>query len=306
VADEAQYLEILSMNLDHFIETYFEIQVDHMKKKDKDSNKKIIPKLSTIILVVLFLAFIAPESSKLVSLCSAIGFACPSIFTAMKPGPFSFTCYAANSGHVIAIDPGHQAKGNSEKEPIGPGASKTKAKVATGTCGVATKTPESELCLSLGLKLQAELISRGYTVVMTRTTNDVNISNSERAKVANEACADAFIRIHANGSENHSVSGATALCQTKNNPYNGALADSSYSLSKSVLDCLVDQTKCKKLSIQQTDTMSGINWCTVPVTIIEVGFMSNPTEDRLMETDDYQNNIAIGIANGIDAYIMGQ
>ncbi len=205
--------------------------------------------------------------------------------------------------HIIAIDPGHQAKGDSHKEPIGPGSQVTKAKVATGTCGVATKIPESELCLALGLKLQAELEKRGYTVVMTRTTNDVNISNSERAEIANAANAEAFIRIHANGSSNPSVHGAMTLCQTSKNPYNGSLADASYSLSSHVLDCMVEETKCKKLSIQQTDTMSGINWCNVPVTIIEVGFMSNASEDKLMSTDDYQESIVTGIANGIDEFI---
>lgn len=204
----------------------------------------------------------------------------------------------------IVIDAGHQQTADYGTEPLGPGSTEMKTRVAAGTSGVTTGTPEYELNLAVSLLLEQELQSRGYEVVMTRTENDVSISNAERATIANDCHADAFIRVHANGSESRAASGIMTICMTPQNPYNGALYEKSYALS----DCILTQLGValgkpeSQQTLWQTDTMTGINYSQVPVTIVEMGFMTNPDEDAAMATDEYRKKIASGIADGVDAY----
>lgn len=203
---------------------------------------------------------------------------------------------------VVVIDPGHQLRGDSTKEPNGPGSSTMKARVTSGATGVATKVAEYVMNLNVSLKLKTELENRGYTVYMTRSTHDVNISNKERAEYATSVGADIAVRIHGNGSANASVHGAESYAPSAKNPYVSHLSKASISLSRCIVDAYCEATGFKNRGVFTSDTMTGINWSTVPVTIIELGYMSNAEEDRKMQDETMQNNMVQGIANGIDAY----
>lgn len=205
---------------------------------------------------------------------------------------------------VIVIDAGHQTRGMSATEPNGPGSKVRKAKVTGGTSGCSTHLPEYKLNLQVAKKLQKELKARGYKVVMVRTRNNVTISNVQRAKIANKNKADAFIRIHANSAGSSSVSGALTIAPTNSNRYlNKKNRTASQKLSKKVLSAFCKATGAKNRGVMYTDTMTGINWCTVPVTIVEMGFMSNPAEDRKMARTSYQKKMVKGIADGIDNFL---
>lgn len=206
------------------------------------------------------------------------------------------------SGKVIVIDPGHQAQGDSGQEPVGPGASETKARVSDGTAGVVSGVSESEVNLAVGLKLRDLLSSQGVTVIMCRDTQDIDISNSERASIANEAHADLFVRLHCDGVDDSSVSGALMLVPGENE-WTGPIVERSARAGQLVQNAIIGETGANDRGIVERTDLSGFNWCEVPTILPEMGCMSNPTEDEKLTSDSYQQELAQGICNGIMAYL---
>ena len=221
--------------------------------------------------------------------------------TTFASGVTSTTNWLADK--VIAIDPGHQAHANGALEPIGPGSARKKAKVSSGTSSVLTGIPESEVALAVGLKLQDALEARGIEVVMTRTTQDVDISNMARAKLENEAGADLTVRLHANGSGDRSVHGLFTLYPASIEGWTDDIAAASKRAATIAQRELIAATGAQDRGLQERSDLTGFNWSDVPVILVEMGFMSNPTEDKQLRTPAYQDKIVQGLVLAIVEFL---
>jgi N-acetylmuramoyl-L-alanine amidase len=205
--------------------------------------------------------------------------------------------------YVVVIDPGHQAKADYDQEPVGPGSSKTKAKVSSGTRSVNTGSPESKLVLAVSLKLRDSLEAQGIRVLMTRTTQDVDISNVERAQIANKAGADLFVRIHADGVADTSIHGILMLYPATIAGWTDDIAVESKRAARLALDELIATTGSHNRGLSARSDLSGFNWSDVPVILPEIGLMSNAAEDKLLATDAYQDKIVQGLTKAILKYL---
>ena len=104
------------------------------------------------------------------------------------------------------------------------------------------------------------------------------------------------------GVDSASASGASVLVPGSSNPYIPELAGSSSQLGSCIINSYCAATGMKNRGVVGSDNMTGINWSTNPVALLELGFMTNPTDDANMQDDTYQQLMVRGIADGIDAY----
>jgi N-acetylmuramoyl-L-alanine amidase len=223
------------------------------------------------------------------------------VTTTSAPKPSATTSGATRK--IVVIDPGHQARGDTTLEPIGPGSTEKKAKVSDGTSGVVTGIPESELALVVGLKLRDALQAHGLKVVMTRTTQDVKLSNIQRAQIANDADADLFVRVHADGSDNPAVAGIHVLYPVSIEGWTDDIAAASKEAASLAQRELIAATGAKDRGIDARGDMTGFNWSDVPAIIPEIGFMTNAAEDRLLATSAYQDKIVQGLTRAILSFL---
>lgn len=200
----------------------------------------------------------------------------------------------ALDGIKIGIDPGHQAHGNRDQEAIAPDNPQTKDKVTSGAVGVSTNIPEYETNLEISLLLKSKLEAEGATVYMTRETHDVDISNQERAKMMNDYCVDLVLRIHCDSSTNPDAHGIGLYVSESN-----AIADQSRQYAEIIQPILCEAVDAENNGITQNDNYTGQNWSEVPCMMIECGYLSNPEEDQLLNSPDYQEQLADGICQGI-------
>ncbi|MCU7674137.1 MULTISPECIES: N-acetylmuramoyl-L-alanine amidase [Bacillus cereus group] len=203
---------------------------------------------------------------------------------------------------LVVIDPGHQQKANLNLEPIGPGAATQKYKVTDGTTGVVTKKREAVLVLEMAFVLKEKLEAKGIQVLMTRTSQDVDISNKERATFANDHKANLFLRLHADGSENPNQSGFAVLTSAEGSPYTKEIYAESLQISQTIVNKMRENQQVKVNGIKFRDDLSGFNWAKVPGVLLELGFMSNHEEDKKLSDPQYVNSLLQSVTDSVDEY----
>lgn len=204
---------------------------------------------------------------------------------------------------LVMLDPGHQRHGNNEPEAVGPNTREMKPKVSSGTVGVRTKKPEYVLNLEVSQLVKAELVKRGIEVAMTRESHEVNISNKQRAEMANEAGATLAVRIHADGDSSPKTIGFSVLYPSAASAALKPIAAESRQAAGFIAEHLKAATGTAGRGLSARSDLSGFNWSKVPVVLVELGFMTNPEEDERLSEAEYQQKLATGIADGIERFL---
>lgn len=241
---------------------------------------------------------------KKICIISIFIFVCINIFgfcNVLAIEPSEETNEGANNNFIICIDPGHQGKGDNRGEPVAPGSGNKKARVSSGTAGVATKRAEHIVNLEASMILKELLINKGYKVIMTREDSEVNISNVERAEIANNANANLTIRIHCDSLNDGGKTGASILVPAKNSKYTSSIYDESNKYATTLCNTLKEHN-IRVNGIFERNDITGFNWSKVPVIILEMGFMSNYNEDKMLSSPEYQRVLMECVAKAIDEY----
>lgn len=207
------------------------------------------------------------------------------------------------AGKVVCIDPGHQSVMKWKKVPIAPGASRTVWDYSIGTRGIGTGTYEYTIALQVSQKLRTALEKLGASVILTRENDDEPVGCTQRAEIANEAHADAFIRIHCDGSEIPEAKGISVLYPGGRYIDDSIMLEKSLALSRTLLEETVKATQAQNRGLFERNDQVAFNYCKVPCTLIEMGFLTNPEEDRLLNSKSYQDKLVQGMVSGIVKYL---
>jgi len=205
---------------------------------------------------------------------------------------------------VVVIDPGHDLRANLVTEPIGPGSSTRKIKDGGGTRGVVSGTTEAELNLAVSLRLRTLLRRAGVGVLMTRTrTAGTSVGNVVRAGIANRANAALLLRIHADGAPTATARGTHTLYPALRAGWTDDVYAASRHAAGIVQAELQRALRFPDRGLQERSDFTGFNWADVPVIMVEMGFMTNPAEDRLLATGAGRQRAAVGLCRGTLSFL---
>ncbi|WP_434304728.1 N-acetylmuramoyl-L-alanine amidase family protein [Clostridium botulinum] len=199
---------------------------------------------------------------------------------------------------IIVIDPGHGNRSNLELERVSPDGEEKKIKDGGGAEGVNSKTPEYLVAMDVALKLKEALQREDYTVIMTKNKHSESLGNIERAEVGNENNANLVIRIHADSADSGDAKGASMLVPSKRG-YASEINELSRKYGDTLLREMVASANMNNRGIVEREDMTGFNWSKVPVVLVEMGFLSNVEEDKLLNTEEYRIKIVKGLTEGV-------
>lgn len=203
-------------------------------------------------------------------------------------------------GRIICLDPGHcvtEEAGKGYREPVSPLSDETKPRYLSGTRGASLT--EEQLNLQVALKLRDALEALGAEVVMTREVSEISLPNTERCRIANESGADVHVHIHADGSESTSANGVSVLIPDGDLLGTPSIVEESARLGQLMVDCVSEATGAKNRGTVPRSDLTGLNFSEIPSVFIEIGFMTNPEEDALLSSGEYQDKIVAGMANSL-------
>ena len=196
------------------------------------------------------------------------------------------------TGKVIVIDPGHQEVPNTELEKVYKGSTAEKDKATSGAVGVNSGAKEYELTLQYALVLREYLEGCGAKVILTRDSNDADISNIERAKIATDNKADCFIRLHADSAPESDIKGVKVYV-----PSTGSYSKNAVKEGKKLADLVAEHIGSTSLGVVQSNMYTGLNYAdSVKSYQLVVGYLSNSDDDALVTDSETPYKTAVAIS----------
>ena len=167
-----------------------------------------------------------------------------------------------------------------------------------------TGVREADLVLDVSLRLRTLLRRAGVSVVMTRTrTAGRSMGNIARARIANRAGAALFLRVHADGHPDGGVRGTHTLVPSFRTGWTDDVHDASRRAAAPSSASSCARSPFPTAGIQERSDFTGFNWADVPVILVELGFMTNPVEDRALASDAVRSRAALGLCRGTLAFL---
>ena len=195
-------------------------------------------------------------------------------------------------GKVIVIDPGHQENPNTELEKVYKGSTAEKDKATSGAVGVNSGAKEYELTLQYALVLREYLEGCGAKVILTRDSNDADISNIERAKIATDNKADCFIRLHADSAPENDIKGVKVYV-----PSTGSYSKNAVKEGKKLAELVAEEIGSTSLGVVQSNMYTGLNYAdSVKSYQLVVGYLSNSDDDALVTNSETPYKVAVAIS----------